>query len=79
MNAHWWLAAGLVCLMGILLPAEPLAAADDPPALKVGDKAPDIDLPAVRPGSKSHQLRLSDFHGKKNVVLYFYPKALTGG
>lgn len=52
---------------------------------KVGSKAPDIRLPAtqvetVLPGAKDPQtLSLADFVGKKNVVLFFYPKALTKG
>jgi thioredoxin-dependent peroxiredoxin len=43
--------------------------------LEVGDKAPDFELPA-QDGSN---VRLSDFAGKKNVVLYFYPKDFTQG
>jgi peroxiredoxin len=41
---------------------------------KVGDKAPDFELPAV--GNK--KVRLSDYRGKKNVVLSFHPLAWTG-
>jgi peroxiredoxin Q/BCP len=40
------------------------------PALKVGDKAPEFDVTA----SDGKRLKLADFLGKKNVVLYFYPK-----
>lgn len=43
--------------------------------VKVGDKAPDFDGPT---GDGSH-LGLKDFVGKKNVVLYFYPKDDTPG
>ena len=43
--------------------------------LKEGDKAPDFSLPA----SEKETVRLSDFRGKKNVVLYFYPKDNTPG
>ena len=39
----------------------------------VGDMAPDITLPAVSGGSVS----LSDYRGKKNVVLSFIPAAWT--
>lgn len=38
--------------------------------LKVGDAAPDFELPGHRGGEK---FRLSDWRGKKNVVLVFYP------
>src|SRR5690349_10600030 len=43
--------------------------------LKVGDAAPDFTLPSTAGG----QVKLSDFKGKKNVVLAFYPAAFTGG
>ena len=42
-------------------------------SLRVGDKAPDFDV--VSSAGKS--LKLSDFAGKKNVVLYFYPGDFT--
>ncbi len=44
-------------------------------ALAVGDEAPDFTLP----GSNGKDATLSSFHGKKNVVLAFFPKAFTGG
>jgi len=43
--------------------------------LKVGDAAPDFTLPATT-GS---EVRLSEFRGKKVVVLAFFPAAFTGG
>ncbi|MBI2689918.1 MAG: redoxin domain-containing protein [Acidobacteria bacterium] len=43
--------------------------------LKVGDMAPDF---ALR-DTANKEVKLSDFHGKKNVVLAFYPAAFTGG
>ncbi|WP_455140489.1 peroxiredoxin [Candidatus Hodarchaeum mangrovi] len=42
-------------------------------SLKVGDKAPDFTLPA-QDGKK---IKLSDFRGKKNVMLAFYPQDFT--
>jgi peroxiredoxin Q/BCP len=42
--------------------------------LRVGDKAPDFELPADGGG----QVNLSHFHSQK-VVLYFYPKDDTSG
>ena len=41
--------------------------------LQVGDKAPDFRLPDHTGG----YVRLSDFQGKKNVVIAFYPLAWT--
>ena len=43
--------------------------------LKVGDKAPDFSLP----DQTFKQVKLSDYAGKKNVVLAFYVLAFTGG
>jgi len=41
------------------------------PRIKVGDVAPDLELPAVL-GERRHSFRLRDYRGKKNVVLAFY-------
>lgn len=38
--------------------------------LKVGDMAPDFELAGHRGGEK---VKLSDYRGKKNVVIAFYP------
>jgi len=43
--------------------------------LKIGNKAPAINLPA----SNGKMVSLNDFKGKKHVVLYFYPKDDTPG
>ena len=45
-------------------------------ALNIGDEVPDFELPAVVGNIKS-QFRLSDYRGKKNVVLAFYPADWT--
>jgi cytochrome oxidase Cu insertion factor (SCO1/SenC/PrrC family) len=55
-------------------------AASQPPAapqtqLKVGDRAPDFELT----DTEGQTVKLSDFRGKKNVVLAFYVLAFTGG
>ena len=44
-------------------------------AVKVGDKAPDFTLPS----QMGDNVTLSEYLGKKNVVLYFYPKDETRG
>ncbi|MFE5395439.1 peroxiredoxin [Streptomyces sp. NPDC056568] len=43
-------------------------------AIQVGDKAPDFELK----DNHGATVRLSDFRGRKNVVLLFYPFAFTG-
>ena len=42
-------------------------------ALKAGDEAPDFELRSHRGGT----VRLSDFRGRKNVVVAFHPLAFT--
>lgn len=57
--------------------AAPAPAVEAKPGvtLKVGDKAPDFTLP----DHNGNDTKLSDFQGKKNVVLAFYVLAFTGG
>ncbi len=64
----------------------PTPARTTPPAaphtnLKVGQAAPDFTLPSTIVGADGRGVRykLSDFKGKKNVVLAFYVFAFTGG
>ena len=79
-------ALGLALLLGLSTAAlaqqtAPAGAAQAPrpPAikthLKVGDMAPDFNLPAT--DGKTY--KLSDFRGKKNVVLAVFVLAFTGG
>jgi cytochrome oxidase Cu insertion factor (SCO1/SenC/PrrC family) len=46
--------------------------------LKVGDEAPDFTLHYFD-GNDLKDVKLSDYRGKKNVVLAFYIFAFTGG
>jgi hypothetical protein len=62
----------IVCgglLLGILL----LLSSAQVMALQVGDKAPDFSLPATT----AERVSLSDFLGKKPVVVFFYLYAFT--
>ncbi|MBT2440291.1 peroxiredoxin [Streptomyces sp. ISL-36] len=43
-------------------------------AIEVGTKAPDFELK----DNHGRTVKLSDYHGEKNVVLLFYPFAFTG-
>ena len=64
------LTAGTV-IVGLSLTAVFAGSGD----LKVGDRAPDFELP----GSDGSTYRLADFRGKQVVVLAWFPKAFTGG
>lgn len=86
-------ALGLVFLLAaaaVIAAAQPptpsqTPARTAPPAphtnLKVGQEAPDFTLASTVAGPDGRGLRfkLSDFKGKKNVVLAFYVLAFTGG
>ena len=73
------LMAGLVVVFAIAARAD-----EEQGKVEVGKPAPEIDLPAtsidkVLPDAKDKKnLTLKDLKGK-NVVLFFYPKAMTGG
>ena len=64
-------------LLRASLAAAALVAQVNPPKtqLKIGDMAPDFTLPSTT----GQQVKLSDFRGKKVVVLAFFPAAFTGG
>ena len=46
------------------------SVAGETSTLKVGDTAPDFELPGHRGNEK---FKLSDYRGKSNVVVVFYP------
>jgi hypothetical protein len=75
----------LVCglFLGALVAAPLAAAIGQTPApdqlkLHVGDPAPDFKLQYFD-GHDLKDVHLSDYRGKKNVVLAFYVFAFTGG
>ena len=75
-----WITA--VCALGLLLgmAVQSTAIAQDEPViakttLKAGDVAPDFTLL----GNDWKKVKLSDYRGKKNVILAFYVLAFTGG
>ena len=43
-------------------------------SVEVGQKAPDFELP----DTQRNKVKLSDFEGKSNVALVFYPFTFTG-
>ena len=71
-------------LLGMLLagalsrPGPTRAAGTEEMKLQVGDAAPDFKLQYFD-GKDLKDVHLSDYRGKKNVVLAFYIFAFTGG
>ena len=71
-----WRARTLVSLLALVVLLPALAGAAEIVAkVKVGDVAPDFTLP----DQNNKPVKLSDFRGKKNVVLAFYVLAFTAG
>jgi hypothetical protein len=70
---------GLLLLLGLAGSVAPSAKAQEEAVaktnLKVGDVAPDFTLLS----DKWEQVKLSEYRGKKNVILAFYVLAFTGG
>jgi len=62
-------------LAAVLTMATGANAQTPAPELKVGDQAPDFSLQA----SDGKTYKLSDFKGKKAVVVAWFPKAFTSG
>ncbi len=71
MRMLFFAAAGALACVNLL------GQAIQPPhtMLKVGDMAPDFDLPSTAGG----RVKLSDFRGKSAVVLAFFPAAFSPG
>jgi hypothetical protein len=72
----------LVLAAGALLAVGCPAGAQTAP--KEGDMSPDVRLKAtqvkkVLPDAKEDIISPADFKGKKNVVLFYFPKAMTKG
>ena len=70
------LAAGLLLMMTAGLFAQ--SKKEDSGMPQVGDVAPDFTL-KYSDGKDLKEVKLSDYRGKKNVVLAFYVFAFTGG
>ena len=62
-------------IIGAVLLALASALSSQAAPLKVGDKAPEFTLP----DQNGNKVSLTQFQGKKNVVLAFYVLAFTGG
>jgi peroxiredoxin len=68
----------LLTAMVSQLKAEEPKTPSSAPKFKVGDEAPDFKLQYFD-GNDLKDVKLSDYRGKKNVVLAFYVFAFTGG
>jgi cytochrome oxidase Cu insertion factor (SCO1/SenC/PrrC family) len=66
-----WISMFMILLLSVALL---LINAGDGMALKVGDKAPEFTLPSTT----GEKISLSQFQGKKPVVLFFYIFAFGG-
>ena len=64
-----------LAVLSTALTATSIGQAPPKTHLKVGDMAPEFELTSTQ-GKK---VKLSDFRGKKNVVVAFFPAAFTGG
>lgn len=66
----------LACATASVLSAQQIT----PPKthLKAGDTAPDFTI-SGKANTTGKDIKLSDFRGKKAVVLAFFPAAFTGG
>ena len=75
MHKNW-----ISMVLAVAMTAFPaLAQSDKAPAMpKVGDTAPDFKLQYFD-GNDLKDVSLSQYRGKKNVVLAFYIFAFTGG
>jgi hypothetical protein len=67
-------------LLALAMGGFPAFAQNAPPHtnLKVGDMAPDFTI-SGRMNTSGKDIKLSDFRGKKVVILAFFPAAFTGG
>lgn len=72
------LVLGMLLTASLSRPGALQAAGPDELKLHVGDAAPDFKLQYFD-GKDLKDVRLSDYRGKKNVVLAFYIFAFTGG
>jgi len=72
------LAGLLLAVMSTAAPTVAQTKKEDSSMPKVGDMAPDFTLKHFD-GSDLKDVKLSDYRGKKNVVLAFYIFAFTGG
>ena len=65
----------LTGLVALCLSAQQVQQSQQHSHLKAGDAAPDFELT----GTNNFKFKLSDFKGKKNVVVAFFPAAFTAG
>ena len=68
-------ALALLLVASVAAQSQAKAGAPPEPKFKVGDTAPDFTLL----DQNRKEVKLSDFRGKKSVVLAFYVFAFTGG
>ncbi len=72
------LLCGALLSVPLSTPLHAQTAGQEPLKLRVGDAAPDFKMQYFT-GNDLKEVHLSDYRGKKNVVLAFYIFAFTGG
>jgi peroxiredoxin len=77
-NRFGVLAMGLLLTVSTAFPTFAQTTKESSSMPKVGDMAPDFTLKHFDGGALK-DVKLSDYRGKKNVVLAFYIFAFTGG
>lgn len=77
-NRFGVLAMGLLLTISAAFPTFAQTTKENSSMPKVGDMAPDFTLKHFDGGALK-DVKLSDYRGKKNVVLAFYIFAFTGG
>ncbi|MCC6797808.1 MAG: peroxiredoxin [Candidatus Hydrogenedentes bacterium] len=68
----------LIAFVVVMITVPFVGIAQDNAKLKVGDAAPDFDIPQQK-AVEGAPAKLSDLKGKKNALIAFYPKADTPG
>lgn len=75
-----WIRLGLLAFSLLWVCAAVAADEDDPSDIQEGKPAPNLELPAtLLADDKDGLLKFKNLGGQKNIVLFFFPRAMTPG